>query len=65
MVNIERPNFDQPREQDGFRARRAGISRQAGAERLGLSLWEVEPGQAASYSSGKGGVPSFDPCMPD
>ena len=47
MVNIERPNFDQPREQDGFRARRAGISRQAGAERLGLSLWEVLPGQAA------------------
>ena len=47
MVNIERPNFDQPREHDGFRARRAGISRQAGAERLGLSLWEVLPGQAA------------------
>jgi uncharacterized cupin superfamily protein len=47
MVNIERPNFDEPREQDGFRAQRARISRQAGAERLGLSLWEVPPGQAA------------------
>ena len=47
MVNIERPDFDQPREQEGFRAQRAGISRQAGAERLGLSLWEVPPGQAA------------------
>jgi uncharacterized cupin superfamily protein len=47
MVNIERPDFDQPREQEGFRALRAGISRQAGAERLGLSLWEVPPGQAA------------------
>jgi hypothetical protein len=38
MVNIERPDFDEPREQDGFRAQRARISRQAGAERLGLSL---------------------------
>jgi uncharacterized cupin superfamily protein len=47
MVNIERPNFDEPREQEGFRAQRARISRQAGAERLGLSLWEVPPGQAA------------------
>jgi uncharacterized cupin superfamily protein len=47
MVNIERPNFDEPREQDGFRALRARISRQAGAERLGLSLWEVPPGEAA------------------
>jgi uncharacterized cupin superfamily protein len=46
-VNIERPDFDEPREQDGFRANRARLSRQAGAERLGLSLWEVEPGQAA------------------
>jgi uncharacterized cupin superfamily protein len=46
-VNIERANFDEPREQEGFRAQRARISRQAGAERLGLSLWEVPPGQAA------------------
>lgn len=47
MVNIERPHFDEPREQEGFRAQRARISRQAGAERLGVSLWEVAPGQAA------------------
>ena len=47
QINIEKPNFDQPREQEGFRALRAGIDRQAGAERLGLSLWEVPPGQAA------------------
>jgi uncharacterized cupin superfamily protein len=46
-VNIERPDFDEPRDHDGFRALRARLSRQAGAERLGLSLWEVEPGQAA------------------
>jgi uncharacterized cupin superfamily protein len=46
-VNIENANFDEQREQDGFRAQRARISRQAGAERLGASLWEVPPGQAA------------------
>jgi uncharacterized cupin superfamily protein len=46
-VSIEKPDFDEPREQEGFRAQRARISRQAGAERLGLSLWEVPPGQAA------------------
>jgi len=46
-INIEKPNFDEPREREGFRAQRARISRQAGAERLGLSLWEVPPGQAA------------------
>ena len=45
--NIENPDFDEPRDHDGFRAKRARLSRQAGAERLGLSLWEVEPGQAA------------------
>jgi uncharacterized cupin superfamily protein len=46
-VNIENANFDEQRKQDGFRAERARISRQAGAERLGVSLWEVPPGQAA------------------
>jgi len=46
-VNIERPDFDEPRTQEGFRANRARLSRQAGAERLGLSLWELPPGQAA------------------
>jgi hypothetical protein len=46
-ISIEKPDFDEPREQEGFRAQRARISRQAGAERLGLSLWEVPPGQAA------------------
>ncbi|MFL5887000.1 MAG: cupin domain-containing protein [Thermoleophilaceae bacterium] len=47
MPNLNRPDFDEPREQPGFRCRRARISRQAGAERLGLSLWEVPPGEAA------------------
>ena len=47
MVNIEEPHYDEPREGEGFRCKRARISRQAGAERLGVSLWEVPPGQAA------------------
>ncbi len=47
MVNIERPDFDEPRDQEGFRARRARIGRQAGAVKLGASLWELPPGEAA------------------
>jgi uncharacterized cupin superfamily protein len=47
MASIDQPNFDEPREQAGFRARRARLSRQAGSERLGLSLWELPPGEAA------------------
>ena len=47
MPNLNDPEFDEPREQAGFLARRARLGRQAGAERLGLSLWEVDPGEAA------------------
>ena len=47
MVNIHRPEFDDIREQPGFNAKRARLGRQAGAQRLGLSFWEVEPGEAA------------------
>ena len=47
MPNIGEPLFDEPREHPGFRARRARLSRQAGSERLGLSLWEVPAGEAA------------------
>jgi uncharacterized cupin superfamily protein len=47
VPNINEPNFDEPREHPGFRALRARVSRQAGSERLGLSLWEVPPGEAA------------------
>ena len=46
-INIEKPDFDEPREQEGFRAQRARVGRQAGAVKLGASLWEVPPGQAA------------------
>ena len=47
MPNINDPHFDQIREHEGFLARRANVGRQAGAERLGLSLWELPAGQAA------------------
>jgi uncharacterized cupin superfamily protein len=47
MANIDEPDFDEPRERAGFRARRARLGRQAGSERLGLSLWELPPGEAA------------------
>jgi uncharacterized cupin superfamily protein len=47
MVNIEKPDYDERRGGDGFTCRRARISRQAGAERLGLSLWDLPPGEAA------------------
>jgi uncharacterized cupin superfamily protein len=49
-TNINEPVFDEPREHPGFRCKRARVSRQAGSEKLGLSLWELPPpppGEAA------------------
>jgi uncharacterized cupin superfamily protein len=47
VTNINEPLFDEPREHPGFRCLRSRLGRQAGAERLGLSLWELPPGEAA------------------
>jgi uncharacterized cupin superfamily protein len=47
VPNINDPVFDEPREHAGFWCRRARLSRQAGSDRLGLSLWELPPGEAA------------------
>jgi uncharacterized cupin superfamily protein len=48
MPNIYDPDYDEPRDQlEGFHARRARLGHQLRTERVGLSLWEVEPGQAA------------------
>jgi uncharacterized cupin superfamily protein len=47
MPNIYKPEFDEPREQDGFWVRRSRLGRQAGSRDLGASLWELPPGQAA------------------
>ena len=46
-ANIHRPRFDEPRDYEGFSCLRARIGRQAGTEKIGLSLFEVPPGQAA------------------
>jgi len=45
--NVDDASFDEPRDHDGFRARRARIGYALGAERLGVSVWELPPGQAA------------------
>jgi uncharacterized cupin superfamily protein len=46
--SITSPHFDQDRHAPaGFRALRALLARQAGAEGLGLSLWELPAGEAA------------------
>jgi uncharacterized cupin superfamily protein len=47
MPNIEDPHFDQIRDHEGFLARRARVGRQAGARRLGVSLWELPAGQTS------------------
>jgi uncharacterized cupin superfamily protein len=46
-VNLYEPDFDEPREVEGFRARRARVGRQLGSQKLGASVWELPPGQAA------------------
>lgn len=47
MPNIDDPVFDESREHPGFKCARARLSRQAGSDRLGLSLWDLPPGEAA------------------
>jgi len=47
VANVNDPVFDEPREHRGFRCLRARVGRQAGSERLGLSLWELPPREAA------------------
>lgn len=48
MANLYAAPFeDRPGAPEGFRCRRAFLARDAGAERLGLSLWDVPPGEAA------------------
>jgi uncharacterized cupin superfamily protein len=47
MPNLHDPQFDETRDQEGFRARRARIGHELGTERLGVSLWELPPGEVA------------------
>jgi uncharacterized cupin superfamily protein len=46
MANLFDPEFDPKHDRPGFTYRRARLGRQAGAERLGASLYELDPGQA-------------------
>ena len=46
MTSFLEPDFEPPVDLEGFRVRRARLGRQAGAERLGVSLFEIEPGNA-------------------
>jgi uncharacterized cupin superfamily protein len=45
-ANVFEPEFDAEQERPGYRWRRARIGWQAGAERLGASLFELPPGEA-------------------
>jgi uncharacterized cupin superfamily protein len=47
MPNIDDPQFDEQRDQEGFKALRARLGYQLGTERLGISQWELSPGEAA------------------
>jgi uncharacterized cupin superfamily protein len=45
-ANVFEPEFEEPTDRPGFTYRRARIGWQAGSERLGASLYEVDPGNA-------------------
>lgn len=47
MTNINHPDFDELREHPGFTCKRARLGYQLGTVRVGASLWEVPPGEAA------------------
>jgi uncharacterized cupin superfamily protein len=47
MPNIYDPSFEQDERPEGFRARRARIGYELATERIGCSLWELPPGEAA------------------
>jgi uncharacterized cupin superfamily protein len=46
LANAFEPDFDTEEDDPGFSYRRARLGRQAGARRLGASLYEIPPGQA-------------------
>jgi uncharacterized cupin superfamily protein len=47
MANLFEPEFEESIDRPGFRWQRALLGRQAGAERLGASLFALAPGSAA------------------
>jgi uncharacterized cupin superfamily protein len=46
VANLFEPSFDAEQDRPGYRWRRARVGRQAGAERIGASLFELPPGEA-------------------
>ena len=47
QLNIFDPHWEEVRnEPRGFRAKRTYLARTLGAEQLGVSLWEIEPGES-------------------
>jgi uncharacterized cupin superfamily protein len=48
VANIYEPRMDDGLGREGFRHRGATLGDQAGCERLGMSIYEVEPGQASA-----------------
>jgi uncharacterized cupin superfamily protein len=46
MANLNSPDYEE-RGVDGFRVRRARLTADSGARKVGMSLWEVPPGEAA------------------
>ena len=46
MTNLDTAEFED-RGVDGFRVRRARVAQQAGAKKIGMSLWEIPAGEAA------------------
>src|SRR5438046_1516251 len=47
MANVFEPDFDAEQDESPFTWRRAWLGRQAGAEALGASLFEVPPGSSS------------------
>jgi hypothetical protein len=46
-VNIFAPSWEEERDgPPGFRARRLYLARTLGSDQLGVSLWEIEPGES-------------------
>jgi uncharacterized cupin superfamily protein len=56
MPNIFEPDFDQRREHPGFRALRARLGWELATQRLGASVWEIEPGDVLSFARGAAGA---------
>jgi uncharacterized cupin superfamily protein len=46
VANVFEPNFDRDQDRDGFVFRGARVANQAGAQRIGASVYELEPGSA-------------------